>query len=161
MSGSALFAGTTPYKGRKGEQIASEKFSLLDRPRSPEFLSGAEFDGFGIPTKDMGMKDGVLNEFLIGFFMARKLGVPQTAGAGTSSFRPVILRSTKSSPKRAVASSSPVFQAAGRTAISTSPGSRRIPLCRGRRGETRARRNDGERQFPGASEAEGVTISSR
>ena len=82
LSGSALFAGTTPYKGRKGEQIASEKFSLLNRPRSPEFPGGADFDGFGIPTKDLDVvKDGVLNEFLIGFFMARKLGVPQTAGA--------------------------------------------------------------------------------
>ncbi len=82
LSGSALFAGTTPYKGRKGEQIASEKFSLLNRPRSPEFPGGADFDGFGIPTKDLDVvKDGVLNEFLIGFFMARKLDVPQTAGA--------------------------------------------------------------------------------
>jgi PmbA protein len=82
LSGSALFAGTTPYKERKGEQIASGKFSLFNRPRSLEFPGGSNFDGFGVPTQDLDVvKDGVLNEFLIDFFMARKLDVPQTAGA--------------------------------------------------------------------------------
>jgi PmbA protein len=82
LSGSALFAGTTPYRERKGEQIASDKFSLLNRPRSRDFPGGTDFDDFGVPTQDLDVvKDGMLNEFLIDFFMARKLGVPQTAGA--------------------------------------------------------------------------------
>jgi PmbA protein len=77
-----LFAGTTPYRERKGEQIASDKFSLLNRPRSRDFPGGTDFDDFGVPTQDLDVvKDGMLNEFLIDFFMARKLGVPQTAGA--------------------------------------------------------------------------------
>jgi PmbA protein len=82
LSGGALFAGTTPYKERRGEKIANEKFSLLNRPRSRDFPHGSDFDGFGVPTQDLDViKDGVLNEFLIDFFMARKLNVPQTAGA--------------------------------------------------------------------------------
>ncbi|MGO9807440.1 MAG: TldD/PmbA family protein [Rhodomicrobium sp.] len=79
LSGSALFAGTTPYKGRQGQQIASEKFSLLNRPR--DFPGGSDFDGFGIPAQNLDVvKDGVLNDFLIDFFMAKKLNVRQTAG---------------------------------------------------------------------------------
>jgi PmbA protein len=82
LSGNALFAGTTPYKDRRGEKIASQKFSLLNRPRSPGFPAGSDFDGYGVPTGDLDViKDGVLNEFLIDFFMARKLGIQQTAGA--------------------------------------------------------------------------------
>ena len=82
LSGWALFAGTTPYKDRKGEQIASGKFSLLNRPRSPGFPEGTGFDEFGIPAQDLDVvKDGVLNEFLVGFLTSRKLNVPQTAGA--------------------------------------------------------------------------------
>jgi PmbA protein len=82
LSGAALFACTTPYHHGKGEAIASPRFSLSNRPRAPEFPDGADFDGYGIPTKDLDVvKDGVLNEFLIDFFFSKKLGVPQTAGA--------------------------------------------------------------------------------
>jgi PmbA protein len=82
LSGNALFAGTTPYKEKRGEAIASEKFSLLNRPRAFDFPEGSDFDGFGVPTQDLDVvKNGILNAFLIDFFMSRKLGVPQTAGA--------------------------------------------------------------------------------
>ena len=154
LSGSALFAGMTPYKGRKGEQIASEKFSLLNRPRSPEFPGGADFDGFGVPTKDLDVvKDGVLNEFLIGFFMARKLGVPTDRGrlelprsAGRCSDR---RNRRQNAPWRRLF---PLFRRAAEQQSRLLRGREEFLLCRGRRGETRARRNDGERQFPGASD---------
>jgi PmbA protein len=89
LSGPALFAGTTPYKNRKGEAIASPLFSLFNRPRAPEFPGGTDFDGYGIPTKDLDVvSDGVLNEFLIDFFCSKKLGVPQTAGASNFTVAP-------------------------------------------------------------------------
>jgi len=82
LSGAALFAGTSPYKDRRGEQIAAPCFSLLNRPRSDDFPHGSDFDGFGVPTQDLDVvKDGVLNEFLVDYFMARKLNRPQTASA--------------------------------------------------------------------------------
>jgi PmbA protein len=82
LSGYALMAGTTPYKGRRGETIASPLFSLLNRPRSSDFPEGADFDEFGIPTRDLDVvKDGVLNDFLVDFYVSRKLGLEQTAGA--------------------------------------------------------------------------------
>lgn len=82
LSGAALFAGTSPFKDSKGTKIASETFSLLNRPRADIFAWGSDFDGFGVPTQDIDViRDGVLNEFLVDFFYARKLGLKQTAGA--------------------------------------------------------------------------------
>jgi PmbA protein len=82
LSGGALFTGATPYKNRKGEAIASPLFSLSNRPRGGEFAGGADFDGYGVPTQNLEVvRDGVLEEFLIDCFYARKLGVAQTAGA--------------------------------------------------------------------------------
>jgi PmbA protein len=82
LSGPALFAGTTPFKEKKDQAIASELFSLSNLPRDPNAPGGANFDAYGVPTQNLEViKNGVLNEFLIDFFFSRKLGVPQTAGA--------------------------------------------------------------------------------
>jgi PmbA protein len=82
LSGGALQAGTSPYKDRQGARIADARFSLLNRPRDPDFPGGVSFDGYGVPTRDLDVvRDGVLADFLIDFQMARRLGRPQTAGA--------------------------------------------------------------------------------
>jgi PmbA protein len=82
LGGYALMAGTTPYKDRQGQAIADARFSLLNRPREPDFPGGASFDGYGIPTRDLDViRDGVLNDYLIDFYISRKLGRQQTAGA--------------------------------------------------------------------------------
>ena len=81
LSGHALMAGTTPYKERQGEIIASSCFSLLNRPRHPAFPGGADFDDFGVPSKDLDViVDGVLNAFLVDFYISKKLDIDQTAG---------------------------------------------------------------------------------
>jgi PmbA protein len=81
LGGYELMAGTTPYKDKKGEAIASPLFSLLNRPRNSAFPEGADFDGFGIPTADKDIvKDGRLENYLVDFYIAHKLGLPQTAG---------------------------------------------------------------------------------
>jgi len=82
LSGSALFAGTSPFKNRKGEAIASPLFSLRNEPRDAASPGGADFDGFGVPTRNLNVVEkGVLEEFLVDFFFSKKLGMPQTAGA--------------------------------------------------------------------------------
>jgi PmbA protein len=81
LGGYELLSGTTPYKEKQGESIASPLFSLLNRPRAGDFPEGADFDGFGIPTTDTDIvRDGRIDNFLIDFYIARKLGMPQTAG---------------------------------------------------------------------------------
>ncbi len=82
LSGAALFAGTTPYKERKGQAIASPLFSLTNLPCDPNAPGGADFDGYGVPTRNLEViENGILKDYLIDFFFSRKLGVPQTAGA--------------------------------------------------------------------------------
>lgn len=82
LSGYALLAGTTPFKDKQGEEIASPRFSLLNRPRHEAFPGGCDFDGFGVPTCDLDVvAGGRLNEFLIDFYISKKLQRPQTAGA--------------------------------------------------------------------------------
>jgi PmbA protein len=81
LSGGALMAGTSPFRGRKGELIASPLFSLLNRPRAPDFVESFAFDGFGIPTRDLDVvTDGVLRDFMVDFHASRKLGLDHTAG---------------------------------------------------------------------------------
>jgi PmbA protein len=81
LGGYELLAGTSPYRDKAGEPIASPLFSLLNRPLAADFPEGSDFDGFGIPTADIDIvKNGRLENFLVDFYIARKLGLPQTAG---------------------------------------------------------------------------------
>jgi PmbA protein len=81
LGGYELLSGTTPYKEKQSESIASPLFSLLNRPQASDFPEGADFDGFGIPTTDSDIvRHGKLDNFLVDFYIARKLGMPQTAG---------------------------------------------------------------------------------
>jgi PmbA protein len=81
LGGYELLAGTSPYRDRAGEPIASPLLSLLNRPLAADFPEGSDFDGFGIPTADIEIvKNGRLENFLVDFYIAHKLGMPQTAG---------------------------------------------------------------------------------
>jgi len=81
VGGYALMAETTPFKNSRGERIASDCFSLFNRPRYQEFPHGADFDAFGVPTSDTNIiENGVLQDFLVDFYISKKLGLPQTGG---------------------------------------------------------------------------------
>jgi PmbA protein len=81
LNGYELLSGTSPYKDKKGETIASPLFSLLNRPRNAAFPEGSDFDGFGIPTSDADIvRNGRLENHLVDFYISHKLGMKQTAG---------------------------------------------------------------------------------
>jgi PmbA protein len=80
LGGYSLMAGTSPYKDRIGQLVASPQFSLLNRPTAARFPEGIDFDAFGIPTADLDViKDGVLREFMVDHYVSRKLGIKRTA----------------------------------------------------------------------------------
>ena len=82
LSGYSLMAGTSPYAERLGESIAAPALSVRNCPRHTDFPKGSEFDRFGVPTRDMDIiRDGVLENFLVDFYCARKLDREHTAGA--------------------------------------------------------------------------------
>ncbi len=81
LGGYALLAETTPFMNRMGERVASTGFSLLNQPRGEQFPDGADFDGFGVPTENIALiEDGVLRNFLIDFYVSKKLDLQQTGG---------------------------------------------------------------------------------
>jgi PmbA protein len=81
LGGYSLLAGTSPYKDSRGQRIASAAFGLQNRPTAARFPEGADFDSFGIPTRDLDViRDGVLQDFLVDHYISRKLGLAQTAG---------------------------------------------------------------------------------
>ena len=81
FDGYALMGGLTPFADREGENVAGPAFSLLNRPADPRFADGADFDDFGVSTRNTDVvRDGVLETFLIDFFCSRKLGRPQNSG---------------------------------------------------------------------------------
>lgn len=81
LGGYGLMAGTSPYKDKRGARIAHPSFSLLNRPSASHFPEGHDFDGYGVPTRDLDViREGVLQDFLVDFYIARKLGLNQTAG---------------------------------------------------------------------------------
>jgi PmbA protein len=56
-------------------------FSLLNRPTASHFPEGHDFDGFGVPSRELDViRDGVLQDFLIDFYISKKLAMAQTAG---------------------------------------------------------------------------------
>ena len=82
LGGYSLMSGTSPYKDKRGAAIASPCFSLLNRPTAASFPEGQDFDGFGVPTRDLDViRGGVLQDFLVDFYISKKLGLAQTAGA--------------------------------------------------------------------------------
>ena len=81
LDGYALIGGLTPWEGREGESIAGAGFSLLNRPADSRTADGADFDDWGVSTRDVDViRDGVLKTFLADFFCSRKLDRPQNAG---------------------------------------------------------------------------------
>jgi PmbA protein len=80
FGGYSLLSATSPYKDRIGETVAAAGFSLLNRPTPASFPEGIDFDAYGIPTGDLDVvRDGVLRDFLVDYYISRKLGIRQTA----------------------------------------------------------------------------------
>ncbi len=84
MSGSALHRKTSFLDGKLGEKIASDKLTVIDNPFIEGALGSQLFDGEGMAARKRVVIDkGVLKEFFIDTYYARKLEVEPTGG-GTS-----------------------------------------------------------------------------
>jgi PmbA protein len=80
LAGISLMRKTTPFLDRLGTAIAAPSFSLLHRPG--ELADAPAFDGEGFVNRDLDIvRDGVLENFVIGWYFSRKLDRPRTTGA--------------------------------------------------------------------------------
>ncbi|WP_068982783.1 MULTISPECIES: TldD/PmbA family protein [Lysinibacillus] len=75
-------------KGKVGQKVASDTFTLLNAPFHPEALSGASFDGEGVATKEQAIiLDGILQTLLHNRKTAKKEGCETSGHAHKDSYK--------------------------------------------------------------------------
>lgn len=86
FSGKNAALNLSPYRGRTGEQIASQVLTLIDDPLYPDYPAQAVFDGDCMPvyTKTV-IEDGVLRTLLYNRQWAMKAGCESTGNGITTS----------------------------------------------------------------------------
>ncbi len=84
MSGGNIQQQRSFLADKKGQQVASRVFTLIDDPFIPRALGSRYYDGDGFPAKRRELvSQGRVNDFLIGWYYSRKLQCEPTT-AGTS-----------------------------------------------------------------------------
>lgn len=83
VSDGALISGTSVYKDKLGEQVASDKLTIESCPTSADVSGGYWVTGDGYKAEDMTLlQDGVLKSYLLGLYGANKTGLPRAVNAG-------------------------------------------------------------------------------
>jgi PmbA protein len=82
LSGYAVYRKTSFLAGRLGEEIASERVTVVDDGGLPGGLGSRPFDGEGQPTRrNLVVERGRLRSYLLDTYSGRKLGLPSTGNA--------------------------------------------------------------------------------
>ena len=85
ITGRALQQKRSFLEGKLGEKIASENLTIIDDPFIKRGLGSRLYDGEGMVTRKRSIiEKGVLKEYLIDCYYARKLGVDPTGGSTTN-----------------------------------------------------------------------------
>src|SRR3989344_6195738 len=83
ISGSRLYQRTSFLRDQLGKIIFPEFISIDQRPYLEEKLGSAAFDAEGVQTKELNfIKNGVLENYLLDSYAARKLQMKTTGNAG-------------------------------------------------------------------------------
>ena len=83
ISGSALYRKSTFLLDKKGKPVFPANFHIREEPHLPKGMGSAPFDNDGMATraKDL-ISDGILQDYVLSAYSARKLGLPPTGNAG-------------------------------------------------------------------------------
>ena len=82
-SGPALYRQASFLLGRLGERLWPRGFRLVERPLETGGVASAPFDADGVRTRERAVvDDGVLREWFLGTYAARRLGLEPTGNAG-------------------------------------------------------------------------------
>ncbi|MGE0684746.1 MAG: TldD/PmbA family protein, partial [Candidatus Binatia bacterium] len=85
VTGSSLYRKTSFLLDKVGEKIAAPGVWIDDDARIPSALGSKPFDGEGLPTRRTPVvEDGVLTNYLLDTYSARKLGLRSTGSAARS-----------------------------------------------------------------------------
>lgn len=85
ITGSSLYRRTSFLLDKVGQKIATSGVWIDDDARIPSALGSKPFDGEGLPTRRIPIvEDGVLTNYLLDTYSARKLGMRSTGSASRS-----------------------------------------------------------------------------
>ena len=83
IAGGAQYRRSSFLLDAVGEKLFPEFVSILERPHLPRGLASAPYDSEGVGTYDRDIvTDGVLREYVLSSYSARRLGLTTTANAG-------------------------------------------------------------------------------
>jgi PmbA protein len=83
IRGGALYRNASFLLDKKGEQIFPEYIHIHEQPHLAKALGSAAFDAEGVATRNRDIvKDGVLQDYVLDSYAARRLGLETTANAG-------------------------------------------------------------------------------
>ncbi len=76
----ALISGSSPYKDKIGQRVASPGFTLRSLPVSPDMAGGYFITPDGYAAENLTLiEDGVLKTFVLGQYGANKTGLPRVS----------------------------------------------------------------------------------
>lgn len=82
VDGDAIYRKASFLAGKLGERVASENVTIIDDGTIPGLFGTAPFDDEGVPSRQTVVIDrGVLSNFLLNTYTARKLGMRTTGNA--------------------------------------------------------------------------------
>ena len=82
LSGQALQQKRSFLEGHQDQRVASDRLTLIDDPWIPRGLGSRRFDGEGIAARPRPIVEaGVLRDYFLDTYYARKLGRAPTSGA--------------------------------------------------------------------------------
>jgi PmbA protein len=82
VSGGAVWRKASFLAGKLGEKIADERITLIDDGTIPGLFGSSPFDDEGVPTRRTPViEQGVLKNYLLNTYTARKLGMKTTGNA--------------------------------------------------------------------------------
>lgn len=99
LSDRPILDGTSIWKDKIGEQVASESLTVTLKSSDPRIVCGQRFTGDGFRTEDLPIiEKGILKNFTIGLYIANKTGKPVSKNSsrdlvvenGSSSFEAMV-----------------------------------------------------------------------
>lgn len=83
ISGGNLYRKASFLINHRDKEVFSRKISIYERPHLPKGLGSVPFDDEGVRTQDRTLvADGILLDYLLESYSARKLGLQSTGNAG-------------------------------------------------------------------------------
>jgi PmbA protein len=81
-SGDSIYRGASFFTGKLGEQVAAQSVTVIDDGTIIGGFGTSPFDGEGLPSRrTVIVENGILTNYLLNTYTARKLGMKSTASA--------------------------------------------------------------------------------